>query len=105
MLEEGAGAPVDPPLKAALGLIEKFTLRPEELSVEDIRSARADGLTDLQIDHALHVATLWNVFGRLADAFGFYVYTDELFLKGAPLVLRFGYRYPAVLWPRLWPRR
>lgn len=96
---------MNPPLKAALRLIETFTLRPEELSVADIHAARADGLTDEQIDHALYVATLWNVFGRLADAFGFFVYEDDLFMKGAPLVLRFGYRYPAFLWPRLWPRR
>jgi hypothetical protein len=103
VLEEGTDAPVGPQLKAALELIEKFTLRPEELSVQDIDRARESGLGDVAIEHALYVATLWNVFGRLADAFGFHVYKPELFLKGAPLVLRFGYRYPSLLWPRLWP--
>ena len=105
VLEQGAAAPVEPRLKSALRLIEIFTLRPEELSVGDIRSAREAGLTEVEIEHALHVATLWNIFGRLADAFGFHVYKDRIFLKGAPLVLRMGYRFPAPLWPKLWPRR
>ena len=100
MLEQGTNAPVDPPLKAALALIETFTLRPEELSVQDIHEARDAGLTDVAIEHVFYVAGLWNVFGRLADAFGFHVYKRELFMKGAPLVLRFGYRFPAPLWPR-----
>ena len=104
VLEHGTSASLDARLKAALVLIEKFTLRPDELSVEDIRAARESGLTDLEIEHALHVATLWNIFGRLADAFGFHVYKDELFRKGAPIVLKLGYRFPAPLWPRLWPR-
>lgn len=92
-------------MKAALTLIEKFTLGAEELSVDDIHGARKTGLTDTAIEHVFYVAALWNIFSRLADAFGFHVYKDKLFLKGAPVVLRFGYRYPAVLWPRLWPRR
>lgn len=95
---------MDPSLKAALRLIEQFTLRPEELSSEDIRLAFDAGLSDVQIEHALYVATLWNIFGRLADAFAFHVYKDKVFLKGAPIVLRFGYRFPPLLWPRLWPR-
>ena len=104
VLEHGTSANVDARLKAALALIEKFTLRPDELAVEDIRSARESGLTDLAIEHALYVATLWNVFGRLADAFGFHVYKEELFRKGAPIVLKLGYRYPPPLWPRMWTR-
>lgn len=103
-MADGPDADVGQPLKAALTLIEKFTLQPEDLSIQDFLSARDAGLSDLQIEHALGVAALWNVFGRLADAFGFRVYRDELFMKGAPLVLRFGYRYPALLWPRMWPR-
>ena len=90
---------MDATLKAALVLIEGFTLRPEEFSVESIRAAREAGLSTRAIEDVIHVAALWNVFGRLADAFGFHVYEDEVFLKGAPRVLRFGYRFPAPLWP------
>lgn len=105
VLTQGVNAPADPPLKAALTLIEKLTLRPEELSVQDIRWARESGLTELAIEHVLYVATLWNIFGRLADAFGFHVLEDGVLLKGAPIVLRMGYRFPTPLWPRLWPAR
>jgi hypothetical protein len=85
-------------------LIEKLTLQPEDLSAEDIQRAREMGLSDIAIEHVLYIATLWNIFGRLADAFGFHVYTEEQFRRGAPIVLKFGYRYPALLWPRMWPR-
>ncbi|HEX2296438.1 MAG TPA: hypothetical protein VHN37_14170 [Actinomycetota bacterium] len=100
VLEQGSRAPVGPALQAALRLIEGFTLRPEDLSVDDVDAAREAGLSDLAIEHVFYVAALWNVFGRLADAFGFEVYEDEVFLKGAPLVLRLGYRFPAPLWLR-----
>jgi alkylhydroperoxidase family enzyme len=91
-MTQGADAPVGDELKAALVLIEKFTLRPDELNGDDIRAARAAGLTDQAIDHAFHVSALFNVQDRLADAFGFHV-PKRLIQKGAPLVYRFGYRF------------
>jgi alkylhydroperoxidase family enzyme len=100
VLERGSNAPVEPRLKAALALIEKFTLEPGQLSVQDIRAAREAGMTDLAIEHVFYVAALWNVFSRLADAFGFRVFDDEALAIGAPIVRRVGYRFPAPLWPR-----
>ncbi len=92
VMTQGTDAPVGPELKAALTLIEKFTLRPDELGPEDIRAARAAGLSDRAIEDAFHVATLWAVEDRLADSFGFHV-PKRLLEKAAPIVLRFGYRF------------
>ncbi|MEY2431738.1 MAG: hypothetical protein QOC92_1463 [Acidimicrobiaceae bacterium] len=86
-------------MKAALSLIETFTLRPEELSVDQIRIAKKTGLTDEAIEHAFHVATLFNTIDRVADAFEFHI-PEEGFDRGAKMLLRFGYKFPPFLWPR-----
>jgi alkylhydroperoxidase family enzyme len=91
-MTQGIDAPVERELKAALILIEKFTLRPDELGPDDIRTARTAGLTNQAIEDAFYVATMFNVMDRLADAFGFHV-PKRLIQKGAPIVFRFGYRF------------
>jgi alkylhydroperoxidase family enzyme len=91
-MTQGIDAPVEKELKAAMVLIEKFTLRPDELGPDDIRTARTAGLTDQAIEDAFYVATMFNVMDRLADAFGFHV-PKRLIQKGAPIVFRFGYRF------------
>lgn len=91
-MTQGIDAPVGRRVKAALILIEKFTLRPDELGPDDIRTARTAGLTDRAIEDAFYVATIFNVMDRLADAFGFHV-PKRLIQKAAPIVFRFGYRF------------
>ena len=93
-------APVSDQVKAALDLIEIFTLRPDELGPDDIRMARRAGLTNEAIEHAFHVATIFNVIDRLADSFEFDVLDQAGFDQGARLLLRFGYQFPPFLWPR-----
>lgn len=87
-------------MRAALALIEVFTLRPEDLGPDDIHMARAAGLSDEAIEHAFNVAALFNLIDRLADAFDFYVADQAWFDRGAAMVLRFGYKFPIFLWPR-----
>ena len=91
-MTEGVEMLVEGELKAALVLIEKLTLHPDELGPDDVRAARAAGLTERAIEDAFYVATLFNVQDRLADAFGFHVPT-RLIQKGAPIVYRLGYRF------------
>lgn len=99
-MAEPTTAPVSEELKAALALIETFTLRPDELGPDDIESARRAGLSEEAIEHAIDVATLFNLIDRLADAFGFYVPDQPGFDRGARILLRFGYRFPPFLYPR-----
>ncbi|HEV2755340.1 MAG TPA: hypothetical protein VG318_06140 [Actinomycetota bacterium] len=93
ILAEGADAATDDAMREALLLIEKFTLRPEELGPDDVRRAREAGLTDEAIEHAFYVSALFNVEDRLADAFDFHVLEKEEFDRLAPIVLRLGYRF------------
>jgi hypothetical protein len=92
VLTQGVDAPVEADLKAALVLIEKFTLRPDELGADDIRGARAAGLTGQAIEDAFYVATVFAVMDRFDSSFDFHV-PKRLIQKAAPFVHRFGYRF------------
>ena len=100
MFADPTTAPVSDEVKAALALIETFTLRPEELGPNDIEAARKAGLSDEAIEHVIDVATLFNVIDRLADASGFAVPDQAGLAKGAKVLLRFGFRLPPFLYPR-----
>lgn len=93
-------APVSDEVKAALRLIDVFTLRPEELGPDDIDAARDAGLSDEAIEHVIDVATMFNMIDRLADSFEFFVPGPEGFEQSARSLLKFGYLFPKVLYPR-----
>jgi alkylhydroperoxidase family enzyme len=95
-----ATAPVSAGVKAALTLIETFTLRPDDLDAADIATARNVGLSDEAIEHAFDVATMFNLIDRLADAFDFFVPDEEAFDRSASMLLQRGYRFPPFLYPR-----
>ena len=63
-------APIDERLRAALGFIEKQTLHPDELTEADAEAAYAAGVSRKALHNAAHVAALFNMIVRLADAFG-----------------------------------
>ncbi len=92
MLEDFDSAPIDDKMKAMLRFIEKMTLRPEALSAEDARPLRDAGLSDGAIEEAIGVAFTFNLLDRLADAFGFEVPPADFFARGAPIMLKFGYK-------------
>ena len=89
-------APIDERLRAMLGFIEKLTLRPEELTREDADAVRAAGVSDEAMVDAIHVAALFNMIVRLADAFGWDVPEWDRLLQRAPAMLEGGYRLSAV---------
>ena len=84
-------APVDERLRAMLGFIEKLTLHPEELSREDADAVRAAGVSDEAMVDAIHVAALFNMITRLADALGWDVPEWDSFLARADSMLATGY--------------
>jgi hypothetical protein len=62
-----------------------------------VQSARDAGASDEAIADALHVCALFNTIDRIADALGFVVPPAEHFRRGAPFMMRHGYRLPALL--------
>lgn len=92
MLADWRTAPVNERLRAALGFIETMTLAPERLGPDDLTPLRAAGLSDAAIEEAIHVCALFNIYTRVADAFGFDVPGADAFSKSADMLLSRGYR-------------
>jgi len=82
---------INEPLRATLVMLRKLT-REHTVSADDMRAVVAAGASRQQIQDALAVAFSFNVIGRLADAFGFYVPGSEAFEAGAKYLLARGYR-------------
>ena len=84
-------APVDERLRAALGFVEKLTLRPHELGPTDADAARAAGVSDEALVDAIHVAALFGMIVRLADSLGWDVPPYDEFAARADAMLASGY--------------
>ena len=79
------------PLRATLVMLSKL-MRDQTVNADDMRAALAAGATRQQIEDALAVCFSFNVIGRWADAFGFFVPGPEAFDAGAKYLLARGYR-------------
>jgi len=74
-----------------LGLLETFTLYPERLSVSDVRSVLATGVTREAIRDAFYVAFLFNTYDRLADTLGWELPDQRYYAKAGQFLLKKGY--------------
>ena len=86
-----------PQLTATLELLEKITLKPEEVAPEDIEKVRATAVSEAAILDALYISFLFNAVNRMANAFGYDWGTDAAALKVATVLNRTGYRLPGFL--------
>lgn len=84
-------AAIEEPLRATLLMLDKLT-REHMVSADDMRVVLAAGASREQIEDALAVCFSFNVIGRLADAFGFFVPGHDTFDAGAKYLLSRGYR-------------
>ena len=64
MLEDWRTAPVEPPVRAMLGFLEKLTRDPASVTSADVDPLREVGLTDNAIEDAIHVSALFHVYTR-----------------------------------------
>ncbi|HET9839928.1 MAG TPA: hypothetical protein VFR84_17000 [Candidatus Angelobacter sp.] len=85
MLADWQTAPIDARIRAALGFLEKLTLHPDEITGEDVRTARAAGLSDAALRQAIYVCFIFSTMDRLADALGFQL-PDARILKRYALI-------------------
>ena len=84
-------APIEEPLRATLLMLGKL-MREHAVDADDMRAVLAAGASRRQIEDALAVCFSFNVVGRLADAFGFFVPGPDAFEVGAKYLLARGYR-------------
>lgn len=90
VLADVDSAPISDKLKATLHLLRKVSKGP--VSVDDMKSVLAAGVTRSQIEDALAVCFAFNVITRLADAFEFHVGPRAAFDGGAKHLLKRGYK-------------
>jgi alkylhydroperoxidase family enzyme len=83
-------------LRAALGFIEKLTLRPDELTSADADAVLAAGVSRQALRDAAAVCSLFSMIVRLADSFGWDVPEWERLEARAPAMLEGGYVLGAV---------
>ena len=92
-----ATAPVSEELKAALALVRKLTLSPEEVGADDLRATLEAGVSEDDAIDAIYVCFAFNLIDRVADALGFDLMDEEGYRQAAQVLLRFGYKLPAPL--------
>jgi alkylhydroperoxidase family enzyme len=90
-------APISPRLKAALGLVRKLTLSPEEVRADDIRMTLDAGVSEDGAINATYVCFAFNLIDRVSDALGFDLMDEEGYRQAAQVLLKFGYELPAPL--------
>ncbi len=64
-------APIPDRLRLTLGLLEKLTLRPEQVGPDDMKPLLAAGISPDAIREALHVMFLFSALNRWADTLDF----------------------------------
>lgn len=91
VLEDYRTAPIPEKLRVLLAFLEKLTLRPDEVGPEDMTPLQAAGLSDEEIEDAIHACANFNVINRMADALGFDIPTQEVYEGSARMLLKRGY--------------
>ena len=90
-LEDFEHASISDGLKATVTFLRALTLRPDQISAEDITPALMAGVTREALVDAVAVASLFNITTRYADALGFAIPTDDEFERAAGMLLKRGY--------------
>jgi alkylhydroperoxidase family enzyme len=91
VLADHRTAPIEPGLRAMLGLLQKVTLVPAEVSHEDVDAVREAGVSDAAIEDALAVCACFNLIDRIADSLGFDLPPAEVHAGYAEQFLAEGY--------------
>jgi alkylhydroperoxidase family enzyme len=91
VVENYRTAPIDEKLRAMLGLLETFTLHPEQLSASHVLEVLSAGVTREAIRDAFYVAFLFNALDRLADTLGWELPDQSYYAKAGQFLLKKGY--------------
>ena len=91
VLADYRAAPIPEKLRAMLAFLEKLTLHPDEIGPDDVAPLRAAGLSDEEIEDAIHVCALFNLINRVADSLGFELADAKGYQISARMLLTKGY--------------
>ena len=85
-------AQISEKLRAMLGLLETFTLHPDQMSPDKVRVVMNAGVSKEAIRDAFYVAYLFNTYDRLADTLGWELPDRSYYLKAGQRLLHHGYK-------------
>ena len=88
---------MSPALRATIELLERLTDAPDEVTKVEVDVVREAGVSDDAIADAIHVAFVFNLINRLANAFEFTFQNEEARKADAKVLNRTGYRVPGFL--------
>jgi alkylhydroperoxidase family enzyme len=91
VLADWRTAPVGPRVRAALAMLEAMTLRPDEMTPDDVRPVLDAGVSPDGVIDALYVGFLFNTIDRVADSLGFLAVSRQEYVKSADRLLKHGY--------------
>ena len=91
VLDDYRTAPISAKLRAMLGLLETFTLEPDEMNPRLVRDVLDAGVTRDAIRDAFYVAFLFNTYDRLADTLGWQLPKQPYYTKAGKFLLKKGY--------------
>ncbi len=91
ILDDYRTAPIDERLRATLGLLETFTLRPEQLTPATVHAVLDTGVTREAVRDAFYVAFLFNTYDRLADTLGWQLPAEGYYARAGQFLLKKGY--------------
>ena len=74
-----------------LGLLERFTLEPDSVTPDHVRTVLAAGVTREGVRDAFYVAFLFNTYDRLADTLGWELPNERYYPKAGQFLLKRGY--------------
>ena len=94
MLDDPESAPIDERLRATLRFLRTMTLEPDALTPGDARAVLAAGVGKAALTEAIHVAYVFNIYDRLADAMGWHVpdVAGGYYQVAAKRLLKHGYQ-------------
>jgi hypothetical protein len=74
-----------------LGLLDTFTLHPEQMNAARVREVVGKGVSREAIRDAFYVGFLFNVYDRLADTLGWDLPDPSYYAKAGQFLLKKGY--------------
>jgi uncharacterized peroxidase-related enzyme len=94
VLSDHRSAPVSDGVRAVLAFLEKLSSDPLGIAGEDMDRVFAAGVSARGVETAIHIACVFNVINRVADALGFDTPTANLLAKEAEILIKRGYKPP-----------
>ncbi len=92
VLKDWRTAPINEKLRATFSLLETLTLRPNEVSPEQVQQMRRAGVSDEGIEEAIAVCAVFSIAVRIADSFDYEVPNAEQAQRFGEIRLARGYK-------------